>query len=354
MYMNKLFSHLLNMLSCDLAIDLGSTNTLIYRSGRGIVINEPSMVAFRRGGRDCHDVVGVGKEAKELISRRFEDVIVVKPVQHGIIVDFNAAGAMLRRYLERAARSWHPASLRVVATVPAQATIAERDAVRNLILSVGAKEVHLMEGPRAAALGAGVDISEDHATMVVDIGGGLTEMLVIVEGDVVSARTIRIGGEDMDRVITEHIQTRYNLVIDGDTAERLKIQMGRAHPCMNGECVTVEGINSLTVREDSAQVAAHEICEVISKPVGVIVKTIKNFVASLTPEIHVDVIDRGITLAGGGALLPCVDQLLGRELCLPVVVARNPLTCVVLGTGDTLNYLPLSRPTDYSCRSNNT
>ncbi|HSA78825.1 MAG TPA: rod shape-determining protein [Nitrospirota bacterium] len=344
MYMNKLFSHLLNMLSCDLAIDLGSTNTLIYRSRKGIVINEPSMVAFRRRGSDCHDVVGVGNEAKELIGRHFEDVMVVKPVRHGIIADFNAAGAMLRRYLERAARSWHPASLRVIATVPAQITTADRDVVRNLILSAGAKEVYLMEGPQAAALGAGVDISENHGTMVVDIGGGLTEMSVIVEGDVVSARTIRIGGEYVDRVITEHIQAQYNLVIDGDTAERLKIQMGRAHPCMDGECVTVEGINILTAREDSAQVASHEICEVISEPVNIIVKTIKNFVANLTPEIHVDVIDRGITLAGGGALLPCVDQLLVQELCLPVVVARNPLTCVVLGTGDALNYLPLSRP----------
>lgn len=346
MYINKLLSHLLNMLSCDLAIDLGSTNTLIYRSGRGIVIDEPSMVAFRRRGRDCYDVVGVGKEAKELIGRRFEDVMVVKPVQHGVIVDFNAAGAMLRRYLERAARSWHAASLRVIATVPAQATTAERDAVRSLILSVGSKEVHLMERPRAAALGAGVDISENHGTMVVDIGGGLTEMSVIVEGDVVSARTIHIGGEYMDRVITEHIQAQYNLVIDGDTAERLKIQMGRAHSYMNGDCVTVEGINSQTAREDSAKVAVHEICDVISEPVGIIVKTIKNFVTSLTPELHVDIIDRGITLAGGGALLPCVNQLLTQELCMPVVVARNPLTCVVLGTGDALNYLSMSRPTD--------
>jgi rod shape-determining protein MreB len=337
--MSRFFDAVTKKMFLDLAIDLGSTNTLIYRKGSGIVIDEPTVIAFQNDVNGQRQILGVGTRAKELLGRHSGDITVIKPVMHGAVADLTAAREMLISFIARIKQNWFPPSLRVVANVPAKATDGEKIAVRKLIRSAGAREVYLIEEPRALAIGAGLDISEENGTMVIDVGGGITEMAVLVGGKVAAARTIRIGGEHLDQAIAEYMMSMRNLQIDTTMAEIIKIHIGEAYPGKENKSIKVEGINIGTGRTDLVDVTSHEISEVLSTQLRAIISTIKDFLATLSPQHYVDVLDRGVLLAGGGALLPNLDRLFERELSIPFITARDPLACVVRGSGDALDYL---------------
>jgi rod shape-determining protein MreB len=337
--MSRFFDTLTDKLFLDLAIDLGSTNTLIFRKGIGIVIDEPTVIAFQNKAHGPRQIIGVGARAKELLGKHSEDITVVKPVMHGAVADFTAAREMLGNFIARVKQTWFPHSLRVVANVPARATDDEKIAVRKLIRSAGAREVYLIEEPRALAIGAGLDISEENGTMVVDVGGGITEMAVLVGGKVAAARSIHIGGEHLDQAIAEYLKSVRNLQIDATMAEIIKIHIGEAYPGKENKRITIEGRNVNNGKTELFDVSSHEISKVLAGPLGDIISTIKDFLASLPPRQYVDVLDRGILLAGGGALLLNLDLLLAKELSIPFTKARDPLACVVRGSGDALDYL---------------
>jgi rod shape-determining protein MreB len=323
----------------DLAIDLGSTNTLIFKKGVGIVIDEPSVIAFQHTGHGRRRVTAVGAQVRPLLKRHSEEITVVRPVQHGAIADFKAAQEMLLSFFGRIRRAWLPGSLRVIANVPVQATEPEKDAAKALIKAAGASEVYLIEEARALALGAGLDISDEKSTMVIDIGGHITEMAVIVEGRVTCSCSIRIGSEDLDRAVAEHLRNAHGLLIADDLAEMVKIHIGEAHPGTERRSIAVEGTNLLTGRPRTAEITSHEICTAMSGPLNAIAGTIRVFLGALAPGQYVDILDRGIMLAGGGALLRNFDDLIARETRMRVLKARDPLACLVLGSGDALDYL---------------
>lgn len=344
--MLHLLENLSGFFSCDLAIDLGSTNTLIYRKGSGIIVNEPSILAIERRSRDTRRVIGAGAQAREQLSRRPDDVVLVKPVKGGIVSDFPAAREMLVRYLERARSAWFRGPLRVIANAPAEASRKEKAAIRDLILSAGAREVYLMEEPRALALGAGLDFSEETCSMVVDIGGGITEMAAIAEGRVIRTRSIPAGGEQMDRKIAAYVEKQHRLRISLQNAEEIKIRVGDVCPASKDVSVGVTGYHIVAEKTGSVHINAHEVCEALSETVRTIVKAVKEFLRTLSPQQAVDIIDRGIVLAGGGSLLRNMDRLLERELLYPVTKVSDPLTCLVRGSGDALDYLDQFRRED--------
>lgn len=324
--------------SCDLAVDLGSTNTLIFEKGSGIVVNEPSLVAVQRTDRGRERVLA-GRDVKELLGRHSGGLTVQKPVRYGAVADFPAARAMLLRYLAPVRPAWFRAPLRVIATVPSTASDRQKAAIRRLIESTGAVQVSLMEEPRALAIGAGLDFTEDTAAMVVDIGGGITEMAVLAEGHVVRAYSLPLGGEHMDQAIARHIRMRYDLRIDEQAAERIKLGIGDVYAPQQRATISVEGFRTADQRPGAAQVPGGEICDVLTRKVRLIIGAIRTFLQSLSPRQYVDVLDRGIALAGGCSLLPNLDRRLENELQFPFRRVSDPLACLALGSGDALRYL---------------
>jgi len=320
--MADLLNRLNEFISCDLAIDLGSTNTLIYQQGCGIVVNEPSVIALERSAHE----------------RRAGEVVMVKPVRGGAVADFQAAREMLTRFLSRTS-AWYRKAPRVIASAPARASQKEKRILRVLILAAGAREVHLIEGPRAVALGAGLDFSGERSRMVVDIGGGITEMAVLTDGKVVQADSLPIAGEEMDRVIAAHIKKQHRLLVDAHAAEEIKFRIGDASPAQEELSFSVAGRRLDTGLPDSVNVTAREIGTALAPTLWTIVTATQVFLRSLSPQQSVDLIDGGIVLAGGGSLLRNMDRLLERELRYPFLRVPDPLTCVVRGTGDVLPYL---------------
>jgi rod shape-determining protein MreB len=337
--MHNFLKTLTDHFSCDLAIDLGSTNTLIYRKGCGIIVNEPTLVAQERASRGQGIMLGAGKRAKELSADRGKDVVILKPVQYGVVADLPAAREMLIRYLAGARSALFWREPRVIVNVPVRASRLERDLFRRLILSAGAREVYLIEEPRAVAIGAGLDLSEERHHMVVDIGGGITEMAVIAEGKIVRAAALRTGGEHMDQAIAEHVERRHSLRIEAHDAEKIKMQIGDACPGASEKSLAVTELNLAAETPRTVRLTPQEIREALAATLKVIISSIKAFLQSLSPQQSVDIIDHCIVLAGGGALLGNMDRLLERELLYPVVRVRDPLTCVVRGSGDALQYL---------------
>ena len=322
----------------DLAIDLGSTNTVIFRKGSGIVVNEPSVIAFKRTIYGTSHIV-TGSDVKRLmLEPRFGQVTLQKPVRHGAVVDFAAAREMLVQYLEPI-RPWFSRSFRVLANVPFMASDRQKQTIRKLIESAGAKEVFLMEEPRSLAIGAGLDLSDERGNMVVDIGGDNTVMAVLAGGKVVRACSLPIGGEHMDRAIAGYVRERYNLHIGEHAAERIKISIGDAYPVKQKTSIRVEGYDIADRTRGVVQVSGEEICEVLSKTVKLIITSIKAFLQSLSPGESVDILDSGIALAGGGVLLPNLDVRLEQELMFPFRKVIEPLTCLASGSGDALDYL---------------
>jgi rod shape-determining protein MreB len=335
------FNKILGWFSNDLAIDLGTANTLVYIKGKGIVCNEPSVVVVRK---DNKKVVAVGADAKRMLGKTPANIYAIRPMKEGVIADFDATGEMLKYFISKVHNRRGFVSPRVIIGVPSGITQVEQRAVKDAAQASGAREVYLIEEPMAAALGVGLPIGEPSGNMIVDIGGGTTDIAVISLDGIVISKVARVGGDRMDEAIMSYIKRRYNLMIGDRTAELIKIELGSAfHTNSRTEPRTMEikgrdlvsGIpKTFTINED-------EIMEALQEPVNIITETIKAALENTPPELASDIVDRGIVLAGGGALLKGLDLLIRESTGLPVVVADDPLTAVVKGVGKMLDELEL-------------
>jgi rod shape-determining protein MreB len=324
-----------NFFGNDLAIDLGTSNTLIYANGKGIVCDEPSVVAVQNDGRGGRNVIAVGREAKEMLGRTPAAVTAIRPIKDGVIADFEVTEAMLKHFIAKA----HPRKMikpRVVICVPNGITEVEKRAVCESAESAGAREVHLIEEPMAAAIGAELPVVEASGNMIVDIGGGTTEVAVISLAGIVYSRSVRIGGDKMDEAIVQHIKKRYNLLIGINSAEEIKMAIGTAHPDHEIQSTTVKGRDMMAGVPRTVEIDSVEVYEALSEVLSAIVDTIKVALERTPPELAADIVDKGIVLAGGGALLPNFDHRLREETGLPVIIANDPAHCVVMGTGKVL------------------
>ena len=324
-----------SFLSTDLAIDLGTANTLIHMKGRGIVLNEPSIVAF---DRNTKKIVAIGNEAREMLGRTHRDIRTIRPMRDGVIADFEIAEGMLREFIKKIHSSWMP-SRRIVVCVPSGVTEVEKRAVRDSAEHAGAKEVHLIAEPMAAAIGIGLDVDAPVGNMIVDIGGGTTEIAVIALSGIVNEESIRIAGDEMNNAIIQFFKKNHNILIGERTAEAIKCEVGSAMPLKEEITIAVKGrdlVNGIPKTTDASSV---EIREALNEPIQQIVDAVKLTLERTPPELASDILDRGIMLSGGGALLKQLDERLRLETSLPVHVAEDPLTAVVRGTGKVLENL---------------
>lgn len=325
----------------DLGIDLGTANTLVHMKGKGIVCSEPSVVAM---DIEKKTPLAVGDKAKEMIGRTPSNIVAIRPLKDGVISDFNVTQKMLKYFISRALGTESPfARPRVVICVPSGVTPVEERAVREAALAAGAKDPIIMEEPMAAAIGAGLPVSEPTGNMIVDIGGGTTEVAVISLGGIVTDRSIRVAGDEMDDAIVAHIKRRYNLMVGYRTAEDIKLEIGAAYHAEPGVKYTVRGRDLLTGLPKTIEVSAEEIQEALQEPVMAIVEAVKSCLEKTPPELAADIMDRGIVMAGGGSLLRNLDQLIADETGMPVHIAEDPLSCVALGTGRVLENAEILR-----------
>lgn len=318
----------------DIGIDLGTANTLVYMKGKGIVMREPSVVAVDKKNET---VMAVGSEAKEMIGRTPGSIQAMRPLKDGVIADFDVTAEMLKHFIRSAVRSTVFNRPRVIVCIPSGVTEVERRAVDEAAHSAGAKEVELIEEPMAAAIGAGLKVEDAAGSMVVDIGGGTSEVAVISLGDIVNSCSVRTAGDDFDEAIVSYIKKKYNLLIGERTAENIKISIGSAFPYEDESVLEVKGRNLVDGLPKSITVSSEEIREALADPVGAIVDAIRSTLETTPPELSADIIDNGIMLTGGGALLRGLDVLINRETGMPVHVAENPLDCVAVGTGKCLD-----------------
>ena len=325
--------------STDLAIDLGTANTLVYVKGKGIVSNEPSVVAVQHNGRNGRKVVAVGSEAKNMRGRTPEGISAVRPMKDGVIADFEITEEMLRYFIYKAHNRKALVRPRVIVCVPFGITEVERRAVRESAESAGAREVYLVEEPMAAAIGSGLPITEACGSMIVDIGGGTTEVAVISLKGVVYSQSVRVGGDKMDEAIMNFVKRSYNLSIGEHTAEQIKIAIGSALPTEDNNRVEIRGRDLVAGLPKTIVISEEEVREALSEPLKQIIEVIRQALERTPPELAGDIIDRGITLSGGGSLVRNLDGLIRRETGLPVVMAEDPLTAVVLGSGRILDQL---------------
>jgi rod shape-determining protein MreB len=331
--------------SDDLAIDLGTANTLIYVKGEGIVCNEPSVVAVQKNSRGSRRVLAIGSEAKKMLGRTPGSIVAIRPLRDGVIADFEITENMLRYFI----RKIHPSRTlvrprpRVVIGVPGGITAVEKRAVRESAKSAGAREVYLIEEPMAAAIGAGLPITEPTGNMIVDIGGGTTEVAVISLAGVVFTRSVRVGGDKMDEAIIHHIHRKYNLLIGERTAELIKITIGSAYPGNEIQTMEIKGRDIVAGVPKIIEITDEEIREALMESVLQIVESVRIALERTPPELASDIVDKGIVLAGGGALLRDLDVLLREETGLPVKLADDPLTAVVMGAAKVLDELSLLR-----------
>jgi len=329
--------------SQDLAIDLGTANTLVYTKQRGIVIREPSVVAVQKDNRGRIQVLAVGEEAKQMLGRTPGSITAIRPMKDGVISDFDITQEMLRHFirLTQSKFSFFRFKPRIIVAVPSGITQVERRAVKEAAESAGAREVFLIEEPMAAALGAGLPVTEASGSMIVDIGGGTTEVAVISLAGIVYSDSARVGGDKMDESIAEYIKQKYNLLIGERTAEDIKINIGSAFIKEEPKSYEVRGRDLVTGIPKTLVLGEEEVLEALSDVCAQIVKTIRNALESTPPELAADIVDRGIVLAGGGSLLSGIDDLLRAEVGLPIFHADDPLTCVATGTGKVLDELDL-------------
>lgn len=314
----------------DIGIDLGTANTLIYLRGRGIIIREPSVVAVNT---HTDSAKYVGKEAKEVIGRTPGSIVAVKPLKNGVIADFETTTIMLQEFIRKALRGKTFTKARVIICVPSGVTTVERRAVKEAVEQAGAKYVLIVEEAMAAAIGAGLPTLEPISSMIVDIGGGTSEAAVISLGGIISSKSIRCGGDELDAAIINHIRKRYNLLIGERTAEDIKIQIGSAFPMEREDAMEIKGRNLLNGLPETINITGSEVRDAMSEPLARIVDAIKYTLEQTPPDLSADIIDRGIILSGGGALLRGIDRLIHKETGMPVLVAEYPLDCVAEGTG---------------------
>lgn len=332
-----LLDPILGFFSNDLAIDLGTANTLVYLKGKGIVLREPSVVAVRRGERGDSKVLAVGKEAKMMLGRTPGNIVAIRPMKDGVIADFEITEAMLRHFIRKVHNRRTLVRPRIIICVPSGITQVEKRAVRESAESAGAREVFLIEEPMAAAIGAGLPITEPTSNMVVDIGGGTTEVAVISLAGIVYSKSVRVGGDKMDEAILQHIKRKYNLLIGLSTAEIIKTTIGNAHPGDQVETIEVKGRDLVTGIPKILTIDSDEVRKSISEQVETIVETVRIALEQTPPELAADIVDRGIVLTGGGSLLKNLDILLREETKLPITITEDPLSTVVLGSGKALD-----------------
>jgi len=337
MFLDPLFG----LFSSDLAIDLGTANTLVYVKGRGIVLNEPSVVAIRKADRGGDKVLAVGEEAKKMLGRTPGDIVAIRPMADGVIADFDITETMLRHFIRKVHHRRSLVRPRIIITVPSGITQVEKRAVKESAESAGAREVFLIEEPMAAAIGADLPITEPTGNVVVDIGAGTTEVAVISLAGTVYSRSVRVGGDKMDEAILQHIKRKYNLLIGLQTAELIKITVGNAYPMDESEFIEVKGRDLVAGIPKILTIDSEEVREAISEQVGTIVETLRITLEQMPPELAADVVDKGIVLTGGGALLKNLDTLLREETRLPITITGDPLTTVVMGAGKVLDNLSI-------------
>src|SRR5215470_5113979 len=334
-----MFGSLLGALSSDMAIDLGTANTLVYVKGRGIVLNEPSVVATitTRGGKKA--VRAVGNDAKMMLGRTPGDIEAIRPMRDGVIADFEVAEEMIKHFIRKVHNRRSFANPMIIVCVPSGSTAVERRAIQESALSAGARRVLLIEEPMAAAIGAGLPVQEPTGSMVVDIGGGTTEVAVLSLGGIVYARSVRVGGDKMDEAIIAYIRRHHNLLIGEASAERIKKEIGSACPPANGatgRTMEIKGRDLMNGVPKEITIGQRQIADSLAEPVGAIVEAVKVALEATPPELAADIVDKGIMLTGGGSLLANLDQVLREETGLPVSIADDPLSCVALGTGRVL------------------
>lgn len=334
-----MFSRLLGLMSADMAIDLGTANTLVYVKGRGIVLNEPSVVAIAdiRGKKQ---LLAVGEEAKQMVGRTPGNIAAIRPMRDGVIADFDVAEEMIKHFIRKVHNRRAFASPQIIVCVPSGSTAVERRAIQESAESAGARRVFLIEEPMAAAIGAGLPVTEPSGSMIVDIGGGTTEVAVISLGGIVYARSVRVGGDKMDEAIISYIRRAYNLLIGESSAERIKINLGAALPLDDpddsGPWLDVKGRDLINGVPREVQVSQAQIAESLMEPISQIVDAVKTALENTPPELAADIVDKGIVLTGGGALLYRMADVLRLATGLPVTVAEDALSCVALGTGRAL------------------
>lgn len=329
---------ILGLFSNDLAIDLGTANTLVYVKGKGIALREPSVVTVQK---DSKHVLAVGSEAKAMVGRTPENIMAIRPMKDGVIANFEITEAMLRYFIQKVHNRKTFVRPRMVICVPSGITQVERRAVRDSAENAGAREVYLIEEPMAAAIGVGLPVEEPGGSMVVDIGGGTTEVAVISLAGIVYAQSVRVGGDEMDEAIISYIKRNYNLLIGERTAEEIKIQVGSAYEIGEKKTLEIKGRDLIAAIPKTVVITDEEVRESLSEPVSAIVETVRGALERTPPELAADIVDRGIVLAGGGGLLRGIDVLLKEETGLPVTVAEDPLSAVVMGTGKVLDELDL-------------
>ena len=332
-----MFAGLFGFLSADMAIDLGTANTLVYVKGRGIVLNEPSVVAITEV-RGRKQVLAVGEDAKLMLGRTPGNIHAIRPLRDGVIADFEVAEEMIKHFIRKVHNRRSFASPQVIVCVPSGSTAVERRAIQESAESAGARRVFLIEEPMAAAIGAGLPVTEPTGSMVVDIGGGTTEVAVLSLGGIVYSRSVRLGGDKMDEAIIAYIRRNHNLLVGESSAERIKEEIGSACPPEDGEGATMEirGRDLINGVPKELILSEREIAESLAEPVGAIIESVKVALEHTAPELAADIVDKGIVLTGGGALLGNMDYVLRHATGLPVSLADDPLSCVVLGTGRAL------------------
>ncbi len=344
-----MFSGLMGMLSADMAIDLGTANTLVYVRNRGIVLNEPSVVAIAESKGKRH-VLAVGNEAKQMLGRTPGNIHAIRPLRDGVIADFDVAEDMIKEFIRKVHNRRGFASPQIIICVPSGSTAVERRAIQESAESAGARRVFLIEEPMAAAIGAGLPVTEPTGSMVVDIGGGTTEVAVLSLGGIVYSRSVRVGGDKMDEAIIAYLRRTHNLLVGESTAERIKKEIGSACPPAQGEgrMMDIKGRDLIQGVPREIRVTERQIAESLAEPVSTIIEAVKVALEQTAPELAADIVDKGIVLTGGGGLLSNLDLVLRRATGLPVSIADDPLTCVARGTGRCLEEMKTLRSVLFS------
>ena len=332
-----MFSRLMGWMSADMAIDLGTANTLVYVAGRGIVLNEPSVVAIidQKGKKQ---VLAVGQEAKDMLGRTPGNIEAIRPLRDGVIADFEVAEEMIKHFISKVHNRRSFAHPQIIVCVPSGSTAVEQRAIQESAESAGARRVYLIEEPMAAAIGAGLPVTEATGSMVVDVGGGTTEVAVLSLGGIVFARSVRVGGDKMDEAIIAYIRRNHNLLIGEATAEKIKMLIGSAAPPAdgNGQVMEIKGRDLMNGVPKEIVIGERQIAESLAEPVGAIIEVVKVALENTPPELAADIVDKGIMLTGGGGLLRNLDEVLRQSTGLPVSIAEEALTCVAIGTGRAL------------------
>ena len=341
--MAKFLDSMLGVFSSDLAIDLGTANTCVYVKGKGIVLREPSVVAVKKDNRGNNVVLAVGAEAKRMLGRTPAHIEAIRPMKDGVIADFEITEAMLRHFISKVHNSRRLIRPRVIVCVPTGITQVEKRAVKESAQSAGAREVYLIEEPMAAAIGAKLPIQEPTSNMIVDIGGGTTEVAIISLSGIVYSRSVRVGGDKMDESIRTYIRRKYSMLIGSSSAEEIKMKIASAYPMDPEQQIEVKGRDLVTGIPQHIIVTSEEVRKAISEHVEGIVQAARMALEQTPPELAADIVDRGIVLTGGGALLKGLDQLLREETSLPITVVEDPLSTVVIGTGMALDNIHILR-----------